>query len=406
MVVITGCIGSDKTTCLQNLVCDLNSNNDWIIADASYVALASEQHNDKVMIVWDDCGEKYYSNNVDWQKTKRQIHQLIQWIEHGENKKFLLSISSSKYKVFNYVLNTRDLHIIKSITVNINQKTDAFTRKFEETILEQHCKCRSCNCNIQWNEVVKSISKPHRSSKFDQIGFPLAMRLLAIPDVARDHQSFLKDPILTVVKVFEKLREENIKTYTTLCCVLLMKGSLDINQGDIEIGDFISPCLERSDEGLSETTDEGEREKLNTQLNSWANAVPQYLTNNGSSSFRFANDLIFVSFFLHFVTCNPLIALQFCDLELLLELLRPYDHMWTQYENEDFYSLFGNMPIESISSDEHKDKVRDFKLPQSYYHILIQRIGKESASHNNSNNPWFKNKIFMKMLKEEKSDMK
>ena len=413
MVIVTGSLGSGKTRCIQKLVSEIKEGKGWHEADVSYMDTVEEEDKSKIIIVWEDCCGKYGTNPIGWKETRDKLLNLVKWVEKSKNRKVLTSMRVLEYTYLQGHIDKKedeDKLGLKAISLN------NFPYEIDSMEVPQHC-CEDDSCTE-----IKD-----RSKKFNSIGEPGISLLLSIPDISRDKETFEDDPIRSILQVFESMSTDTGKReiYRTLVCVLLRNGNLNmVTKKDIRSLEVIWFDLTSDYLQASESEKEGEElRKINEKLETNANSVPDYLKKNKATSlYTFTHELFFLCLFYHYFKSNPLHVIEFCDIWILMELLRPTGYDFQVYEQE-LYRLFSvrgeidenkDIATTNSSSDLSKENAKKStinKISEScvlsnkwafevqdhpkHYEAMIKRILGENIEV--ENHPLLKNKEFREM---------
>ena len=350
MVIITGCTGSGKTRCLQKLKAEVNAIKDWEITDISYIENPEEPDKSKILIVWDDCCGRYYTNPALWSEVPNRLLKLFKWVNDNstKNHKAIVCLGTAEYNAIIVIMeNPQAAANIASVSASLDFPSDNFVSKLKSSILKNLCGYDNCSGSVNDVIVEAMDSIPddahvsENPKKFDLIGIPVMLRLVCFPDIANNIKAFVLDPIDALVQVFEDTRKQKPMLYNVLIYAMLRGGNVTVEAGDIEFLRSISHDITSGYFDAEDSTQkEEEIRKLNEQFRTLACSVPEILAANSDNTFTFELRILFLCLFYHYFQNHQQIIVAFCDLDIILELLRPPNYDSEKYDIE-LQVLFG-----------------------------------------------------------------
>ena len=365
MVIITGLMGSGKTQC-QELTAELETKEGWNIKDISYIDNSEEPDTNKIIIVWDDCCGRYNTNPALWLEVWDRLLRLLDWVK-VKNHKAVVCLRTAEYESLIEGFDSeddkgkQDLAQIASVRASLDPEDFVSDLKLSvEKNLDGDVKGAIL-------EELKSTSVSKSKFKFELLsllGIPGIIRLLCIPDIAKNINAFVQDPVDALVKVFEDMRQQNPMLYNTLICVMLRGGKINFEEVDIDFLEFTQVSF------LGYKYAAGS--ELREEYDELACSVPAILRKNIDKTFTFRHKLLFLCLFQHYFISDKNdihVIVKFCDLDIIMELLRPQDYDSKSYER-DLQHLFGRTIIDSWCLE-----VRSKILCTT----LMERINTESA---------------------------
>ena len=229
------------------------------------------------------------------------------------------------------------------------------------------------------------------------------------------------------------MKESNPEKYNTLVFVLLRNGSLNVTAKDFGCLETIRFDLTHGFRIATGTEREKKLEdaeifNINIVLEKMSESLPEYLTRGHDGCYQFTHELIFLCLLYHYFKCNPLIVIELCDLDTLMEILRPIDYDYAGYE-QDLLELFdgvGNRNSiteeqtsgaewgfqdgvgnrNSITEEQTSGAELGFQVKPKHYPNLVERLLRETdlQVHVYENHPFMKDKEFKDTFMKEKVD--
>ncbi|KAK3105740.1 hypothetical protein FSP39_004635 [Pinctada imbricata] len=419
ILIITGCMGSGKTTTLEYFRRTIAEKTvDWVIKNFS----RNEKYegSEKWILILDDCFGKFVANPVSLEDRITKLKTLLPLItQNKENRKAIITMSKNEFSHFRSLLSTDDCEVEQCRLC-----LDKLEAKEKELIFDNMFKDPRIDISMKPTLQLQLQRIDKESVAFHSLGWPLICRLALIPNISSDMDIFSKNPLQCLIGGMEKMKSSDEQLYCAMVYALFKGGDVSKlvpKEGD-ENEKFLRNISRMFAESMlppesanqsSPNTDKSMNKSdvfafIRHKLSGIYIQAPHFFERKGQENFQFHHGIFELGLLCHLYRTMPEFTITHLDISLITELFRPKDYIVEFYELDITYLCHFEIQTHEEtkeaeagkSTHKHVNETHTwiFTLEEYMFSFVIKRIPKDKIMEVFINHPILNDSAFKLFL--------